>query len=397
MAYIPIVAKKLKITFAPIVLVLGLAIHFFGVPVKWPDPLWDQQWVKVITEIIVVISLMGAGLKIGIRYSLQHWQNTLRLIHTTMPLYIIGIFLLGKYILNLDGASSLLLAAVCAPTDPVLASDLQLRKDETKGKKNTGMRYVLTAEAGLNDGFAFPFVYLAILWSRQPDFMKIDFVHWFGFFFLYKIVIGIIVGSIIGFCYSYSIHKIKSEYKHKPLSGFVGIVLAMTVFAITEVLLGYGFLSAFFCGLFAQYHYHKEEREDQEKEEILLFTDEFEKLLIVIWIVLFGGFVLSGILNYIQWPGIVVAGIIVLVLRPLCGRIALLGTDFSKKKKWAVSFFGVKGVGSFFYLSYGIYEGNFSKANELYALVTVAVLISIIVHGLTGPRVVQYFKQENPG
>lgn len=397
MAYIPILAERLKITFAPLVLCLGFLLYYLQVPVQWPQPLWDQKWVKIITEIIVVISLMGAGLKIGIRYGVQSWKNTLRLIHTTMPLYIAGIFLLGKYMLNLDGASALLLAAVCAPTDPVLASDLQLRKHETEGKKNTGMRYLLTAEAGLNDGFAFPFVYLAILWSKQNNFADIDVANWFGFYFLYKILIGVAVGILIGYLYSLSISKTESNNKDKVLSGFVGVVLALAAFALAEVVSGYGFLSAFFGGLFAQYHYHKKENSDEGKDEILIFTDELEKLLIVVWILLFGGFVVSGIFEYISLQGVVAVFIIVLVLRPLCGRVALINTKFSNKKKWAISFFGVKGVGSFFYLSYAIYEGNFTTAPQLYALVTAAVVISIVVHGLTGPRVIDYFRKKNPG
>lgn len=364
---------------------------------KWPEPLWKQEWVKIITEIIVVISLMGAGLKIGVRYKLHHWRNTLRLIHTAMPIYIAGIFALGIYVLGLDGASALLLAAVCAPTDPVLASDLQLTKDETEGEKNTGMRYLLTAEAGLNDGLAFPFVYLAILWSQNPNFSEIDHLHWFNYYFLYKIIAGIIVGTLLGFVYSYAIKKTRTEDIDEALSGFLGIVLALTAFAIAEVIFAYGFLSAFFCGLFAQYHYHQEHKEEQGKEEILLFTDELEKLLIIIWIILFGGFMLSGILNYISVKGVVVAILIVLLLRPLSGRLALMNTKFSNKKKWAISFFGIRGVGSFFYLSYALKEGEFTTANQLYAIVTAAVLISMFAHGLTGPRVVDYFKKKDPG
>jgi len=98
---------------------------------------------------------MVVGLKIGFRYGKKHWKNPLRLIHTTMPIYILGIFLLSYYFLELNGAAALLLAAVCAPTDPVMASDMQLEHGEAKDSRNTGLRYLLTAEAGLNDGWHF--------------------------------------------------------------------------------------------------------------------------------------------------------------------------------------------------------------------------------------------------
>ena len=112
-----------------------------------------------------------------------------------IPLYMLAIFLLAKYILLLDGASALLLAAVCVPTDPVLAAELQLEKEEANSDRNTGMRFILTGEAGLNDGIAFPFVFLAILWSRADGFADINIAHGTGYYLVYKILGGIAIGA----------------------------------------------------------------------------------------------------------------------------------------------------------------------------------------------------------
>lgn len=399
MAYLPKLVEKIKISYTVPFLAIGILLHFASVPVAWPNPIWSNELVKIVTEMIVIISLMGAGLKIGMQYGWEHWKNPLRLIHTTMPLYMLALFCLGKYILNLDGASALLLAAVCVPTDPVLAAELQLEKEEAKSDTNTGMRFLLTGEAGLNDGIAFPFVFLAILWSRADGFAQIDFGYWTGYYLVYKIIGGIVIGSIFGYIYSLTINR-DFGGKSGVLSGFVGIALAFFSFGTAEVLNAYGFLSVFFTGLFSQYHHHLKPSEGEgegDKQEILIFNEELEKFLIVVWTLLFGGFLASGILNYTDFKGALTALCMVLLIRPLSGRLALLGTGFSKRKKWAISFFGMKGIGSFFYLSFALYEGNFTTGNELYGIVSYMVLFSILFHGLTGPRVVDYFKRNDPG
>lgn len=349
---------------------------------------------------------MGAGLKLGTRYSLEHWKNSVRLIVVTMPLYILFLFLICHYFLGFDGASSLLMASVCAPTDPVLAAELQLKKDEMYDKKNTGMRYLLTSEAGLNDGMAFPFVFLAILWSKSISFTDIDISYWFGYYMVFKICGGVIIGGLMGFAFSYFIRNLKSSNKNRVLSGFVGIGLAFLSFSLAELLDTYGFLSTFFTGLFVQYHFHKKLKQaadtsninsNEDKQELLLFNEKVEEFLIMIWTVLFGGFVASGILNFTTWQSVLIALCTILIIRPTTGKIALLGTPFTETKKWAISSYGIKGVGSFFYLAYALNEGVFTLPNEIYAFVSYVVVFSILIHGLTGPSVISYFKRTNPG
>lgn len=400
MAYLPKLVDKIKISYTVPVFTIGMLFYYVCVPVDWPDPVWPDASVKIVTEIIVIISLMGAGLKIGLQYGWEHWKNPLRLIHTTMPLYMFAIFGLAKYVLKLDGASALLLAAVCVPTDPVLAAELQLEKEEAKSDRNTGMRYLLTGEAGLNDGIAFPFVFLAILWSRAEGFAHIDFGYWAGYYFFYKIIGGIVIGSILGYLYSLSVEKKGFGEKGAALSGFVGIALAFFAFGTAEVLSAYGFLSVFFAGLFSQYHQHLKNGEkglDGDKQQILIFNEELEKFLIVLWTLLFGGFLASGILGHTGLKGALIALSMVIIIRPLSGRLAMIGTDFSERKKWSIGYFGIKGVGAFFYLAFALYEGNFTATDELYAIVSYMVLFSIILHGLSGPRVVDYFKRNDPG
>ena len=396
MAYIPILAERLKIAYTLPIFLVGVVFYYLGVPIPWQAAMWEHGTVVVVTEVIVIISLMGAGLKIGLRYSFGHWRNPLRLIHTSMPLYMLVIFGIALFILQIDVASSILLAAVCAPTDPVLASDLELDEDELETNKNTGMRYLLTAEAGINDGLAFPFVFLAILWSKTMGHESVDLIHWLTFHMGYKIIVGVLIGGVLGYLYSLSIKKATHPQMTKVLSGFVGVALAFLAFALAEMAHGYGFLATFFAGLFAQYHKHTKGT-SHVKDEIFVFNKELEKFLIVLWTAVFGGFLVSGILQMatlLHWG---VALFLIMVLRPVTGRIGLTGTNFTEKKKWAIGFFGIKGVGSFFYLAYALKNGNFTDEGQLYVMVTLLVALSIVVHGASGPRVVAYFKRNNPG
>ena len=147
------------------------------------------------------------------------------LIYISMPLYMLGVFCLGYFLLGLHGAEALLLASVCAPTDPVMATEMQLDDKGEDDRHNTGLRYLLTAEAGLNDGMAFPFVFLAVLWSKSASFEAIPWADWFSFYLVYKIVAGILIGAIFGYLYSWSLNRIHERKQLKALSGFVAIAL----------------------------------------------------------------------------------------------------------------------------------------------------------------------------
>lgn len=392
-AFMPIYTKKLKITYIIPLLLLGMILYLSGAPLPWPNPAWEFETGKIVAEVIVIISLMTAGLKIGTTYTWKDWKKPLSLIAITMPLCMIAIFLVAYYILHLNGPVSLLLAAVLAPTDPVLASDIQLEEHQDEKKRNTGLRYTLTGEAGINDGFAFPFVFLAILWSQTTSFSDIDLGHFVWYYIIYKLAVGALIGAIIGFIYSYFIHKHDEQNTSIILGGFIAVALTFFSYGIAEVAHTYGFISVFTTGIFIQF-YQANRAEDRVESKMLEFVEETEKMLVVLWAIFFGGSLLSGILTYTDWKGILFSLAIVLVLRPVFGYIAMLTTTFSTAKKWAISFFGVRGIGSFFYLSFALLNGNFQDFTQLFGIVSYVVLFSIIIHGFTSLRVIEYFNNQ---
>ena len=393
MSFIPIYANKLRISHVIPLLLIGMLMYAIDVPFTWPVPLWPLNTIKIISEIIVIISLMVAGLKVGTNYKLSHWKIPLRLISITMMLSMLLVFLFSFYMLDLNAPVSLLLAAVLSPTDPVLASKLQLEDHQNIDNKDTGLRFVLTSEAGINDGLAFPFVFFAIVWSKAENFMAIDFANLIGFYFIYKIIVGTLIGVAIGFSTSYLLQKFKNLQLEQITNGFLALALTLFSYGVAELAQSYGFLAVFATGITVQYF--KRPSNETGKSSLLNFIEETEKLLSLLWTIFFGGAVVSGILSYTDWKGIVFSFVFVLLIRPLTGMLALIKTRYALEKRFAISFFGIKGIGSFFYLSFALLNGEFTGYESLFGIVSYVVLFSIIIHGLFSIRVIEYFNENS--
>ncbi|WP_262890389.1 cation:proton antiporter [Winogradskyella helgolandensis] len=385
-SFLPVIMKRFKISFTIPILLFGGILYYISAPLPWPNPIWQIDLTLRFSELVVIISIMVAGLKIGLNYSWKEWRNPLRLLSITMPMFMIVVFLISYYLLNFDGPIALLLAAVLAPTDPALASEIQLNQKQTVAKKNVGVQYNLTAEAGLNDGLAFPFVFLAILWSKNDTLEFDQWKEWLSYYVLYKVIVGMLIGIVIGFLYSYLTKKMSREYERKIHLAFVALSLTLISYGLAEVLSSYGFISVFFAGLFAHYHKHTS-NETTESEPSLGFITDTEKFLIVFWMIFFGGSVMAGILNFITLPTFIFAIVLVLVVRPILGYISLKTTSLSKKERFAISFLGIRGIGSVFYLTYAIRHGQFNDYNQVFSIVALVILTSILIHGFTAKRI----------
>jgi len=392
-SFLPILLKKFKVSFTIPLLFLGAILYYLNAPLPWPDPIWKIDLTLRFSELVVIISLMVAGLKIGLNYSWKEWKNPLRLLSITMPLFMAFVFLVSYYILDFSGALALLLAAVLAPTDPALASEIQLNKKQSEDSKNVGAQYNLTAEAGLNDGLAFPFVFLAILWSKNTTLNADVWMEWLSFYVLYKVVIGILTGAVIGFFYSHITTKLSEGKEKKIHQAFVALSLTLISYGFAEIINSYGFLSVFFAGLFAHYHQQREDK-DNPSEPSLGFITNIEKFLIVFWMLFFGGSIMAGILNFITLEIVLFSLSCVLVARPIFGYIAQFNSKLSKKKKMAISFFGIRGIGSVFYLTYAIKNGQFENTDQLFSIIAFVILISILLHGFTAKRSITKIENE---
>lgn len=393
MAWLPSISEKIKISFPIILLLIGFLLYMLNLPLSWPDPLWRDEGLMYFSEAIVIVALMGAGLKIGTITSWKVWKRPLLLVFITMPLSMACAYFMGTYFLAFSVPASLLLAAILAPTDPVLAAEVQLDEPTREKEPEDKRRFTLTTEAGLNDGMAFPFTYLAVLVAQAGGWAAFNFTNWIWDKLLLKVVIGIGIGIFIGRLIGFLLDRLHGLTGVKTFDGFLSLSLTIMTYGISEYLYGYGFLAVFAAGLSLRF---SEKISGDYKKQLHDFIHEIERLLLVVWIILFGGSLMNGILTLTDWKGIVFACAFVLVIRPLTGFLGLIWTRDSVKTKLAISFLGIRGIGSVFYLAWAFvqYDG-FQHKNELYAITAYVIVLSIIIHGLTAPSIIKYFEKRS--
>lgn len=389
MAWMPYLTRKFRISYSIVYVLLGILLYSVLDFLPEADPV-EYTGVSVrLTEMMVIISLMGTGLKIDEPFSFRNWRIPIRLVSITMLLSIAAVCAIGLYFLNLELPSALLLAAVLAPTDPVLADDVQV--GPPMEKERSDVRFSLTAEAGLNDGMAFPFTWLAITFALiRAD--EGTMWHWFGFDFLYRIAAGAVIGIVVGRVVGYLIFSLKSKDFLTARDGFIAFSLTLLVYGVTELVKGYGFVSVFVCAVALRSY----AREHKFHESLHSFTDQIERMLMAVVLILFGGILVHEVFSTFSWQYIGFALVVVLVVRPVTAYIAVSGSPLHWKEKSAISFFGIKGIGSLFYLAFGISHANFQNADELWALASWVILGSLLIHGLSAPFVMRHIEKQFP-
>lgn len=389
MAWMPGFSKKTGISYSVFYIIAGIALYF-TIPDYLPDPLPynNENLTLHLTELIVIISLMGSGIKIDRPFSFKTWSSPLKLIGITMLVCIAAAACVGYYFLSLGLASAMLLGAALAPTDPVLASDVQVGPPNDNVKSE--VKFTLTSEAGLNDGVAFPFTWLAICLGLMISGNQVNFLEWFAFDLLYRLGAGILIGWICGKAIGFLLFRISERNGRLSIrDGFLAIAATILVYGLTEFAHGYGFLAVFICSITLR-HY---EKDHHYHTELHSFTDQIERLLLSLLMILFGGALVMGILEPIDTRMILFALVFLLVIRPASAWMALTNSNIKNKEKWAISFFGIKGLGSIFYLSFGFSKFNFEHQEQLWAIVCLTILFSIIMHGFSATTVMKKMKK----
>ncbi len=333
---------------------------------------------------------MGVGIKIDLPFSFKTWSFPLRLVFIAMPLCIIVAVLFGYYLLGLNLAAAILLGASLAPTDPVLASEVQVGPPNEPD--NSFPKFILTSEAGINDGMAFPFTWLAITVGLINIKGETTLLQWFSYHFIYQIIGGIVLGFILGKGAGYLVFDFSKKNKIlERLDGFLAISLTLLVYGITEALHGYGFIAVFVCALTFR-HYEKKHK---YHNSIHSFTGQVEKIFVAVLLLLLGGAIAQGILDFLTWEMMIFTFSYLLLIRPISAYLSLLGTDLHFWEKLIVVFFGIRGIGSLFYLSFALNEVAFDSENELWSLVTFSIAMSILIHGLTVSPAIRYLKKKS--
>lgn len=362
---------------------LCLGILVFLLPVSWELPqLTGEPWgIKRISELGVIVALASAGLKIDDPFEWSSWRISSRLLVITMPLTIFMTAFLGWYALGLVPASALLFGAVVAPTDPVLADEVQTSEPSSPDDSST--RLALTTEAGLNDGLAFPFTYLAIavaVYGLNPDLWLMD---WLLIDVLYKIGIGVLAGVVTGKGLTFLFFQTADKRPSEIIGGVFAICLVLIPYSVAELVSSYGFISVFIAACV----FRKQEMEHEFQQDIHDFSVTMEQLLEAILMLLVGGYIAMGMLEPLSLEMIAGALVILFIIRPICSFLAFPGSGLPRPKQWVIAFYGIRGIGSIYYLSYGIYYADFPGAEELWALVLFIITISVFVHGISAKPV----------
>ena len=372
--------ERIQLLNTPIVAILGgMAIFSLPIDLPIPDPIKFEKEILRLTEFAVIISLMGAGLKINRDFSFKGYRVPLLLVLVTMIGCIASTAMLGWWF-GLVPASALLLGAVFAPTDPVLASEIQVEIEEGENEEHP-VKFNLTAEAGMNDGMAFPFTWLAIsiaiYGSNYGDWLT----TWILKDLLYRIAGGVVLGygsgTLIAWLFFTLPKKINTTPKHL---GFLAVAATLLIYGLTEAAHAYGFIAVFVAALTMR-HYEKKHRLHKEMHNIV---EQVEQYLITIILLLLGGYMVHFGFQTLTFATVGLCLIFLFVIRPFFGIIPTLNTKMPWKHRWSVAFLGIKGIGSFFYLAFALHETGFVQQELLWSTVAFLVLVSALVHRVAG-------------
>ena len=410
------VLKRVPFSASLIYLGAGLLIGPLVLNLVTLDPLseFGIAFLERFSETVVVLSLFAAGLKMRVPLSDKLWRLPLRLAFLSMTFTVGLVTLIGVYLLGLPLGAAVLLGAVLAPTDPVLAGDVQIEDP----KDDDRLRFSLTGEAGLNDGTAFPFVMLGLGLLGLRELGAYGW-RWFALDVAWAILAGLAVGALLGVLTGrFVIYLRKSHKEAVGLDDFLALGLVFTAYGVTLLIGAYAFLAAFAAG----YALRTVERrssddeeadhevvaaaEQEEDEEIAVdpdkapaymasavlgFTEQFERIGTVGMVVLVG-----ALLYFANWSWNVVWFVLLmfLVVRPLAVWLGLFGSETAPTQRNLVSWFGIRGIGSVYYLMFAAHHGLPDEiAARILSLTLITVASSAAVHGTSVTPLMNWYRE----
>lgn len=374
--------KRLPVSYALIYLGVGIFLGPYGIDFLTDRP--SSEFIERLTELVVIVSVFGCGLKMNRPMTLAAWQLPARLIGFLMPLSIVAIATAAHFLLQFDWGAAILLGAILAPTDPVLASEIQL----THSNDQDNFRFGITSEGGLNDSLAFPFVYFGLKAIDNPQWDS-----WLREWLLVDVIWAIGAGIAMGYIVARAILWIdlqvqKSQPSEDLMQDIVALSTILLTYSLTELVNGYGFLAVFVAGLTLQKSCTQHRKENQ-----LHFVEQVEKLLEVITILLLGSLLRFSELSLHLTDALVMTGILLLLVRPLGAQLSLLGSPLAKPTRWLTGWFGIRGLGSLYYLTYATGKGlEGAMAERMAWIVYTIVVVSIFLHGITASPLMGWYR-----
>jgi NhaP-type Na+/H+ or K+/H+ antiporter len=396
------ILKRSSVTSAIIYLAVGVLVGPTALNLFHFNPLKESALLEVLTEVAVLISLFSAGVKMPVPFTFARWRAPILLATTSMAITVAAVATFAYYFLGLPLGAGVLLGAILAPTDPVLATDVQIRHPGDHDQ----LRFTLTCEAGMNDGSAFPFVMLGMGMLGLHELGEFG-MNWFLVDVLWATLAGIVIGVVAGVALARIGWKLRSKpHKHELMDDFLGLGLIGIVYGLAVMVNAWGFLAVFFAAVALRQTELKLAKKAQDdfdggktqqsaradsnarpeleppqtvSEGSLVFKEHLERLSEVVLVLLIGG---SLYLNSWTWESVWLALFLFVIARPVSVVVALLGTNASWRIRGMTGWFGVRGIGSLYYLMYAIEHGLPETLGlQLIQMTLIVVTLSILLHG----------------
>jgi NhaP-type Na+/H+ or K+/H+ antiporter len=390
--------KRLPLTTTMLYVGVGIVLGPLGFNVASIDPLSSAGLLERISELAVIVSLFATGLKLRVQ-SWGWWNVPVRLASLSMTLTVGLVAVAGVFGLGLPLGAAVLLGAVLAPTDPVLASDVQLETVTDRDK----LRFNLTGEAGMNDGTAFPFVMLGLGLLGLHELGQWGW-RWLAVDVIWAVSGGLAIGALLGVTIARVVLYLRRTHREGVgRDEFLALGLIGLSYGLALFLHCYGFLAVFAAGLaFRQVEQKDSERSGVESivpptepeaathpttapahmaAAVLNFNEQFERILEV-GLVLILGMMLTP--EYLRLADFWFVAVLLLVIRPIAVWAGLLGEYVPRNQLILMSWFGIRGIGSIYYLTYAIGFGLAPEiARQLISITLWVILISVTIHGIS--------------
>lgn len=390
--------KRLPITTSIVYLLVGVALGPLGAGLLRVDLLGDSAWLHHGAEIAVIVSLFAVGVKSPLSLGDPAMRPALGLALVSMALTVAMLAGIGVWLLGLELGAAVLLGAVLAPTDPVLASDVQLRHAKDRDR----VRVTLSLEAGLNDGTAFPLVMLGLGLLGLHHLGEFG-ARWMAVDVIWAVAGGLGIGAVLGATVGRLVLRLQARHGGAGLLGeYLVIGLIGVAYGSAVLLQAYGFLAVFAAGVALRMVERRAVaagrpavRNAGPRAELaqhgaaelgltstLLSTNEqLEHILEALLVVVVG----ASLAQVTQLDGVWwLAGLLFFLVRPLGCAPVLIRSRFSRVEFGAVSWFGIRGIGSLYYVMYAVDHGlPPALAERLVSLTLVIIALSIVAHGVS--------------
>ncbi len=403
--------KDLPLTAAMVYFAVGVIVGPIGFGVLYFDPVAQATIVERLAEIAVVVSLFTTGLKIRIPLRDSLWWLPLRLAFVSMTLTVALIAGAAMLIFDFSLGAAILLGAILAPTDPVLASEVQVREAGDRER----LRFSLTGEAGFNDGTAFPFVMLGLGLLGFHELGDFGW-KWWAVDVFWAILGGLGIGALTGVAVGHLILSLRKKHcEGLGYDQFLALGLIGISYGGSLLVSAYGFLAVFAAGFALRWleHQHtgaaqqpdqaledvsedEDERASHPKsaaahltDEVLDFNEQIERVIEVALVLTVGTLLSTDFLPGNIW---IFLPVLLFLIRPAAVWIGLIGSDTSASQRSIISWLGMRGIGSIYYLMFAVAHGLPDElSRQLIAITVTVIAISVLLHGLSATLIMRRY------